>query len=121
MADGWTIETLKEYVDTLLTERQRAVDSAIAAADRAVIKAEAAAEKRFESVNEFRSQLKDQQSGLITRIEAETEFRAIREKIDGLALSVTESRGRGVGFDKSWAILVAAVGLIATLILIWKR
>ena len=42
---------------------------ALQAAEKAVTKAELAAEKRFESVNEFRNQLKDQTGTFITRNE----------------------------------------------------
>jgi hypothetical protein len=49
-------------------EKQAAL--AMAAAEKAVSKAEIASEKRFDSVNEFRGQLKDQTATFITRAEA---------------------------------------------------
>lgn len=49
--------------------QEQAVAFALASAEKAVTKAELAAEKRFESVNEFRNQLKDQTGTFITRNE----------------------------------------------------
>ena len=49
--------------------QEQAVTFALQSAEKAVTKAELAAEKRFESVNEFRDQLKDQTGTFITRNE----------------------------------------------------
>jgi len=48
---------------------ERAIQAALAAVKEASLKAEAATEKRFEGVNEFRYQLKDQAATFITRAE----------------------------------------------------
>lgn len=83
-ASGWTLDTLKEHFDTLLTERkeaqQRAIDSALLAAKELNAQAlqaanerfaafVAATDKRFESVNEFRGTLSDQAATLLPRTE----------------------------------------------------
>jgi len=58
---------------TLTAERfaslDRALNAALNAQKEAVLKSEAANEKRFEGVNEFRGQLKDQAATFITRSE----------------------------------------------------
>jgi hypothetical protein len=147
VAPEWTVETLKEHFETLLEAydlrygqrfiaqelavkdalvgQEKAVTAALVAADRAVAKAETAAEKRFESVNEFRAQLKDQQIGLLSRAEADAEFRAIREIITSQAKEIaalreyrSETGGRGQGIDNSWRYLVSGVGLMLTLLTI---
>lgn len=53
------------------------------AADRAVLKAEAANERRFESVNEFRTQLADQAGTFATRETVDAQIGGLREKHDG--------------------------------------
>jgi hypothetical protein len=102
--DGWTIDTLRAHlagqiVDlrTMLDERyatqtksldaafvahQAAVRTALDSAEKAVTKAEAAAEKRFESVNEFRGQLADQAGHFINRAETEVRLQAIMDKVN---------------------------------------
>jgi hypothetical protein len=58
---------------TLTKERfessERAINAALAAAKEANLKSEVSTEKRFEGVNEFRGQLKDQAATFITRAE----------------------------------------------------
>jgi hypothetical protein len=50
--------SLKEYIDALFGERDRAVTAALAASD-----------KRLDGMNEFRQTLKDQQGTYVTRAE----------------------------------------------------
>lgn len=144
MTAEWTVETLKEYFEALLAAydlrygqrfiaqelavkdalvgQEKAVTAALVAADRAVAKAETAAEKRFESVNEFRAQLKDQQIGLLSRAEADSEFRAIREIVGAQAKEITTIReaqsvsfGKGAGLQAGWAIALAVLGAVGTI------
>jgi hypothetical protein len=55
-----------------LASAERAVTAALDAAGKAVDKAETAAEKRFDSVNEFRQQLADQAATFMPRSESES-------------------------------------------------
>lgn len=128
---GWTIDTLKTYVDTLFAEREhlntlrygtqekavasalaaqeKAINAALAAASTAVNKAEVAVEKRLEGVNEFRAQLADQQRSLIPRAEADAEFRAMREQISALTTRLDRTEGRSAGVHASTATLVTII------------
>jgi hypothetical protein len=128
----WTIEALKEHVDLMLQvqaerfrerveDSNRAVASALASADRAVSKAEAAAEKRFESVNEFRGALSDQAKSMMTRAEVDAALGVLREKIEGLnglANRLENFIGRGTGQEAAEAKALAQrnwmVGLTVT-------
>jgi hypothetical protein len=101
---GWTIDTLREHVRQqfadlrhLLDERyatqtkaleaafqaaEQAVQTALLSQEKAVNKAEIAADKRFESVNEFRQQLADQAGLFFTRTEADARLGALTDKLD---------------------------------------
>jgi hypothetical protein len=105
----WTIETLREHVialigandvrynqrfeasqnaiNTALAAQQKAMETALTSQKLAVDKAEIAAEKRFESVNEFRSVLTSQQSTLMPRPETMALLRALEEKLEAQRLS----------------------------------
>ena len=76
----WTVDTLKSLMDERHATQSKALDAAFVAAEKAVqvalesaekavSKAELAADKRFESVNEFRATLQDQQGTFVTRVE----------------------------------------------------
>ena len=133
---AWTTDTVLAHLRELINERDRryeqrfeaqrtAVDAALAAQEKAVAKAETAAEKRFESVNEFRGQLADQAARLLPRAESDVAFAGVREKIDGLAVRIDAlatriERGEGQrsGLKDGWGYLVGAAGFVATLIAI---
>ncbi len=101
-------------VKDALVAQKEAVAAALAAADRGVTKAEVAAEKRFESVNEFRNTLKDQQAELMPRLEAAVMFRAINEKLDVLTTRIDKGEGKGQGANAFWGYFVA-VAMLAVL------
>ena len=66
----------------------------MAAADKAVTKAEVAAEKRFDSVNEFRSAMKDQQGSFADRTQTDFRLQSIESRLDkatGVSLGVSIS------------------------------
>ena len=97
--DGWTIETLRTHfqrqlddlrlqLDERHTAQNAAVQAALLAAEKAVNKAERAAENRFESVNEFRAQLGDQQRTFLPRQEYDVQHRALDEKLNAVAESL---------------------------------
>jgi hypothetical protein len=64
---------------------ERTAQAGLTAAREASDKAEKAADKRFESVNEFRGQLSDQAATLISRAEYLVQHSALNDKVDSLA------------------------------------
>lgn len=92
--------------------QEKAVAAALAAAKEAVVKAEAAAEKRFDSVNEFRNTLKDQQQTLLPRTEATVQFRIMQERLDSIEGRLTLIQGRNEGASWLWGIVLGLAGLI---------
>jgi acylphosphatase len=105
------------------------IGAALVSADRAVQKAEVATEKRFESVNEFRGTLDNQQRTLIPRSEVEVIKAGIEEKIAQLTKTLDEVRqsdARGGGAaaggkavkDESRANLALAISVVLFLLTI---
>jgi hypothetical protein len=89
---------------------------ALTSSEKAVAKAETATEKRFDAVNEFRGQLKDQAATLLPRSEASVEFISLRKDLEELKKSVTMSQGRTSGFNASWGIAISIALLAIALI-----
>jgi hypothetical protein len=111
-----------QEVMTILNERsvannqrfdaqEKAVAAALAAAKEAVAKAETAAEKRFDSVNEFRSTLKDQQATLMSRSEALAVIKAMEDKIQTNEQRISQVVSRAEGASLLWNGISAVVGL----------
>jgi len=142
---NWTIETLKTHFEALLKEtdrrteqrfadQEKAVSAALAAAEKAVLnasisaekavlKAEGASEKRFESVNEFRSALNDQTKSLITRTEVEQRAKASDDKMDTLTGRMDRLEGRSDGSASGktdmrlWFLaIIAAISVVVAIL-----
>ena len=138
----WTVDTLREHLETVLSERdlrlqqrfdaqQAALDAAMIAAKEAVAtamtaakeataKAELAADKRFEAVNEFRQTLTDQQQTFIARPEAMAAIERNTERTQDVAKAVqtltdriNTQDGRSEGLSSGWAVLATALLVIA--------
>lgn len=80
-----------------LLAAKEAVTAALTAAKEAVDKAERAADKRFESVNEFRAQLADQASTFISRELADSQFDELRKQMTSVTARVDTAAGRDQG------------------------
>jgi C4-dicarboxylate-specific signal transduction histidine kinase len=121
------MDTLLYHFVTLIAERDvryqqrfdaqtKAIEAALLAAKEAVVKAELATEKRFESVNEFRQTLSDQAAQFMTRGESEAATGRNTERIQELTDRVNRREGHGAGLNAGWVYLIAAVGVIGTVI-----
>ena len=101
--------------NTAFVVAEKAVQAALAAADRAVSKAELAADKRFESVNEFRKTLDDQQRTLMPRPEVNVMFGGLTDKIGALKEQMEGLLAERAGLRGGWGYAVGVVGFILAL------
>jgi hypothetical protein len=121
----------QEAIQAALLAQKEAVASALMAADRALSKAELANEKRFESVNEFRSTLSDQARELMPRNESMSMMAAMASKMSELADRFNRLEGQGLGVssanvnrDTNKRDVTGMIGVgiaVATLALIFLR
>jgi hypothetical protein len=93
---------------------------ALTSSEKAVAKAETATEKRFDAVNEFRGQLKDQAATLMPRAEADSKFSSMTKEMEELKKVANTAQGRSSGFSASWGIAVSlafvAIALVGLLL-----
>jgi hypothetical protein len=107
----------KERADAQRVDVQEKANNArFDAQEKAVIKAETAAEKRFDSVNEFRNTLKDQQITLMPRSEAMAVLKAMDDKIQGIDARVSQIVSRSEGAGWLWGIICGTGGLLAGIV-----
>lgn len=111
----------QKALEAALMAQKEAINAALAAQDRAVTKAELATEKRFESVNEFRGTLDNQQRTLIPRQEVDVLIKGVDEKIGNLTKQVDQLLARqreraaeGAGMKGGWGLAVGVVGFVLT-------
>ncbi len=98
--------TQTKALDAAFKAAEQAVAVALSNAEKATVKAETAAERRFESVNEFRKSLADQTATFIPRAEYDTAHAALvdrvtatSDRVAALELRLTSRLDRGEGTD----------------------
>lgn len=106
--------------DQRFIAQEKSMLAALIGVREAVTKAEAAAEKRFDSVNEFRATLKDQQLTLMSRNEADARFKAIEIKLSTIESQQNIMAGKMEGVNWLWTLLVGAIGLVMGIILFFR-
>jgi len=84
--------------------------------ERAIAKAESASEKRFDSVNEFRGQLKDQAATFAPRAEMEIRFKTVEQRISVLENQRAQDTARTEGVSWVWTLLTALSGALGALL-----
>ena len=109
-------QSQQQAMQTAFTVAEKAVQAALAAADRAVSKAELASDKRFESVNEFRKTLDDQQRTLMPREEVNVIIRGQSERISLLKEQLDHIVWEKLGIKGGWGYAVGVIGFVATLL-----
>lgn len=108
----WTVDTLKEHIEKIFIEKDKAINIALAAAKEAVQVAEQNAEKWRANANEWRGAMTDREKNFMQK----EEFLAYKEATEkALSREKTisdKSEGRGTGIKDfrdwvPWAIAVA--------------
>jgi hypothetical protein len=116
-AAGWTVQTLKQYVDQRLIDSGTAVQAALAAAEKAVEKAEKNAEKWRENANEWRGAMSDRERNFATNKDlAMLASRADEIRLDLGKLIALSQGGQGLKNEvraNLGTIIVAVMALIA--------
>jgi tetrahydromethanopterin S-methyltransferase subunit G len=130
MSDGLSLEVLHTIIEERdarygqrFSDMERALQAALASSEKAILKAETSTEKRFESVNEFRSTLSDQANQFMTRNEAQALFQRVTDRIEDMnaridSLNSREDKrsGKSSGLNAGWVYLLGAVAAIGTIV-----
>jgi len=95
-----------------------ALDTAMIASEKAITKAEISTEKRFESINEFRATLSDQQDTFVRKTEVDFRFLSLADKVEKITESQQALQNKGAGFNAAWVVVLGASTMISTLVAI---
>ena len=110
-------------VSAAMVASDRAISTAMSASEKAVLKAEAAADRRFESVNEFRNTLADQQTTFSRISEVNIRFEGIEGKLDSAVKALNDkfdivekiqitSKSWFSGVSSAWIFITGAIILM---------
>lgn len=101
----WTVGTLKEYVDTRMSDADRRLGDARDASARATDAAERTKVVTDAKANEFRGQLADQAATLMPRAEADSRHASVQRQLDEQRTANQKS------FDELRRLVWIAVGI----------
>jgi hypothetical protein len=114
---GWTIETLKEHIEKILAEKDKAINIALAAAKEAVGVAEKNAEKWRDNANEWRAAMNDKDKTLMQKAEFVTYKEGVEKALATAKEKDDRGEGKNAGFQQfiGWIVAAAAIlGFIVT-------
>lgn len=103
---------LREYIDVRVNALELSMLNGFSTAKEAVEKSDRATELRFDSVNEFRAQLNDQQRTFLPRLEYEQAHNALINRVNELTERVSAREARSEGMGDAWPILFGIIGVI---------
>lgn len=106
------IEEMDRRYVAMSAAQERATKVALEAQEKAILKAEAAAEKRFDSVNEFRKTLTDQAGTFATREAVNGQVESLKADIKRIENQNAAVAGRGLGMSQLWGLLMGAAALL---------
>ncbi len=127
---GWTVDTLKEHVDTievwrkaLMDERDRRYSEVKAADERAIRVKESADERALllareiqsykdEKANNLRAQIEGERGTYATRTDLKSATEKIEVMLDPLVKYVALQQGRSGGFYALWTVASAAALIV---------
>jgi hypothetical protein len=122
-AEKTDISGVKAETAIALSASKEETALALTASKEAVTKAEVASEKRFESVNEFRATLANQQSTLVGKNEfdefkhaSDKQSEDIKKDISLLASKLDVIQGHASGSEDWWKYFVGAVGVLVLVV-----
>ncbi len=130
--------SLREYMQTLISEAERRNSDRFAAQDKALVAAFAASKEALaikdradrdaldlarqiqtykdEKANELREQISRERMNYASKDDLKAAVEKLEVSITPLLSFMASQRGHSSGMDKGWAILIGAAGLVATVI-----
>jgi hypothetical protein len=109
---GWTLLTLKTYMEARLDAQRKISDLTQASSERAVAKAEAAMNERLAAMNEFREALRDASLLQMPRSEVNVLYKTLTDKADNNAERITALESITIGRHSNAKDLTMTVTVI---------
>jgi hypothetical protein len=112
MPSQWTVDTLKEHVETVLAEKDKAINIALNAAKEAVNVAEKNAEKWRDNANEWRAAMNDKDKTLMQKAEFITYKEATEKALVAEKQRGDKGEGKNDAYVKFIGYIIAAAAII---------
>jgi hypothetical protein len=100
--------TLREYIEAIMAERDKALTAAFRSQQAALELATRNLELRLEKLNELRNEVTQDRGNFLTRDRYDTQHKALEDKVS----SLESFRGRALGFGALVSLLSAVGGAL---------
>jgi len=120
-SNGWTFDTLYIHVMEISKAAKEGVNAAMASAEKAILKAETATEKRFDSVNEFRQAMRDQQENFASKSETNMRLDEVSKRLEHVTSGLEKSSGKSAGLALAAALAGWAITTAIAAIALWHH
>lgn len=108
----WSIEALKEHFENQMNDHADRAIERYNTQLREIVTAQAAMDKRLDSINEFREQLRDQEMTYLTKAEYQSAHKYLMERVETLGHRADKSDGRAAGI----MVAISAIAAIMTIL-----
>jgi len=112
----WNVESLKEYFDLAIANLEEKIEQKFCSVKESVNKAESAHDRRLDSMNEFREQLRDQQQTFVEKSTYMSDLKNLNEKINDLKDKLQKIENIKEGGNLVWAYVASAISLIIAIV-----
>jgi cysteinyl-tRNA synthetase len=106
---SWTIDTLKEHLESRVDALTDHVAAKLDYSEKAVDKAEQQMNARLAAMNEFRDQLKDQAARLATNDRLEEIKEAADGRLKSIEAQISNWQGRLLVLGGIWSIVIITI------------
>ena len=120
-SNGWTFDTLYIHVMEISKAAKEGVNAAMASAEKAILKAETATEKRFDSVNEFRQAMRDQQENFASKSETNMRLDEMVKRLEHVTSGLEKSSGKSSGLALAAALAGWAITTAIAAVALWRH
>jgi len=120
-SNGWTFDTLYIHVMEISKAAKEGVNAAMASAEKAILKAETATEKRFDSVNEFRQAMRDQQENFASKSETNMRLDEVAKRLEHVTSGLEKSSGKSSGLALAAALAGWAITTAIAAVALWRH
>lgn len=112
----WNIDSLHQYFERVLQEKDLRDEQRFIAQNKALDSALSTSNDRLAGMNEFRASLKDQALTFMTRSESDQLVKSNLDKFSQIEKRLDSLDGQKQGASNLWGYIVGAIGLIIGII-----
>ena len=112
--------SLREYVERIFDEREKALQLAFKAQQEALAIATTALNRELEHLNNLRQEINQNRTEYLMRAEHHTAHAVVLDRIAALEKRMDKASGQGSGLSLAWMIIMGLIASAGAIALLWQ-